>query len=186
MSLNQAPKARIDNLVVQEFSNESLIYDLKTNKAYCLNETSALIWQFCDGNNSVDEIANMMSRKLKTKVSEDFVWLAIEELKKDKLLEKNDRLDNHFNGLSRREIVKKVGLTSMAALPLISSVMAPSAVMAQSCSLLAPGSIIPNFCSSSTPDCNANVGSQCCSGMAISVSQPCPLVPMFNSACACV
>ena len=45
-----APKARKENLVVQESNGEVLIYDLDTNKAFCLNETSALVWQACDGN----------------------------------------------------------------------------------------------------------------------------------------
>ena len=37
------PKARVSDLVIQESGNELLIYDLKTNKAQSLNETSARI-----------------------------------------------------------------------------------------------------------------------------------------------
>jgi hypothetical protein len=125
------PKGRSKELVMQELEKELLIYDLTNNKAFCLNETSAIVFQLCNGNNSVSEIADLMSKKLKTLVSEDFVWLAIEELKKDNLLENKDQLNNHFNGLSRREIVKRVGLATMIALPIITSVAAPSAAMAQ-------------------------------------------------------
>ena len=50
------PKGRHNDLVVQDSENEVLIYDLKLNKAYCLNETSALIWRLCDGTKSVAEI----------------------------------------------------------------------------------------------------------------------------------
>ena len=181
-----APKARVDNLVVQEFSNEILVYDLTNNKALCLNETSALVFQLCNGIRTIAEISDSMSKKLRVKVSEDFVRLAIEELKKENLLENADQLNNHFAGLSRREIVKKVGLTTIIALPVISSVVAPSAAMAQSCALLAPGAIIQNFCDSTTSGCQLNAGNQCCSGMAVSVSQPCPLFAGFNSACQCV
>jgi hypothetical protein len=74
-----------------------------------------------------------MSRKLKTLVSEDFVRLALNELKKDNLLENSDELNNYFAGMSSREMVKKVGLASMIALPFISFFTAPSAVNAQSC-----------------------------------------------------
>jgi hypothetical protein len=37
------PVCRQNSLVVQELAGEILIYDLKANKAVCLNETSALI-----------------------------------------------------------------------------------------------------------------------------------------------
>lgn len=41
-------KTRNENIVVQEMAAELLIYVLKTNKAFCLDETSALIYQFCN------------------------------------------------------------------------------------------------------------------------------------------
>ncbi|HZH35571.1 MAG TPA: hypothetical protein VEX64_12070 [Pyrinomonadaceae bacterium] len=43
MASKNIPKARENDLVVQELKDEVLIYDLKINKAYCLNETSAAI-----------------------------------------------------------------------------------------------------------------------------------------------
>lgn len=126
------PKTRTTNTLVQELENELLVYDLKTNKAFCLNETSANVFQLCDGTKSVADISDLMSRKLKTLVSEDFVRLALNELKKDNLLENSDELKDFFAGMSRREMVKKVGLASMIAFPVISSVVAPSAANAAS------------------------------------------------------
>lgn len=130
--MTNKPISRKANIVVQNLENEVLIYDLTINKAFCLNQTAGLVYQLCDGKRTVAEISDLMSIELKTLVSEDFVWLALDGLKKDGLLENADELTNHFGGLTRREIVKKVGLASMATLPLISSVVAPSAVMAQS------------------------------------------------------
>ena len=126
------PKSRQSNLVVQDFEKEILIYDLQINKAYCLNETSALIWQMCDGKRTVSDIRRKLSEKLKTEIPEDFVWLALDGLKKDNLLEEVQSFEIKFNGSTRREIVKKVGLSSMITLPLIASIIAPSASMAQS------------------------------------------------------
>lgn len=126
------PKSRHSNLVVQDFEKEVLIYDLQINKAYCLNETSALVWQLCDGKHTVSDINGKLSGKLKTDVSEEFVWIALDGLKKENLLENSQSFEIKFKGLTRREIIKKVGLTSMIALPFISSVIAPSAAMAQS------------------------------------------------------
>jgi hypothetical protein len=131
-NMKNYPKTRQSNLVVQESEKEILIYDLKINKAFCLNETCGLVWQLCDGRNTVAEIAKLMSVKLKLSVPDEFVWLALDSLKKDDLLEKSDEFEINFKGLNRRQIIKKVGLASMIALPLISSVIAPSAVMAQS------------------------------------------------------
>ena len=55
------PKAKTDNIVTQESGKDLLLYNLTTNQAYCLNETAAVIYQFCDGKNSTAEL------KLQTK-----------------------------------------------------------------------------------------------------------------------
>ena len=39
------PRARQDELVVEELPDETLVYDLKRHKARCLNRTAALVWQ---------------------------------------------------------------------------------------------------------------------------------------------
>lgn len=125
-------KSRESDLVIQDFNNEVLIYDLKKNKALCLNETASIIWRLCDGEKSVAEISQIMSQQLKSPISEDFVWLALDQLKKENLLVNGESIKPTFDGLSRRQVIKKVGLASMLALPLISSVIAPSAIHAQS------------------------------------------------------
>jgi hypothetical protein len=135
--MTNQPLSRKSNIVVQNLENEVLIYDLTINKAFSLNETSGLVFALCDGTRTVAGISDEMSRQLKTPVSEDLVYLALEELRKNKLLENSDELTNHFAGMSRREVVKKVGLASMVVLPIIASVVAPSAAMAQS------GSVCP-------------------------------------------
>ena len=179
------PKSRKSNIVVQELDKELLIYDLSNNKAFCLNESLILVWQYADGRNSVTDISILLSRKLKTKVSEEFVQFGLDQLKKDNLLENGTEFEINFNGLNRRQIIKKIGFASMITLPLISSVIAPTSTMAASCALFAPGTIDTNSCFTSSADCNLNFGPQCCSGMASNISQPCPLFSGIN-ACACV
>lgn len=185
--MNQLPKAKTSEILVQELENELLVYDLETNKAFCLNETSAIVFQLCDGTRTVADIGDLMSQKLKILASEDFVWLALNELRKDGLLENSNDLDNYFAGMSRREMVRKVGLASMIALPLISSVVAPLAIQAQS-GCEAPGTLSPTVCASSPVGCNSlgGPGIVCCSGIVVSVSQPCPFnTPKPTDACAC-
>ncbi len=117
---------------MQTLDTEVLIYDLGTNKAHCLNETSAAVYQACDGKTSVSEISFLLGKQLKSPVPEDIVWLALDGLKKENLIEKASEIPNRFEGLSRREVIRKVGLASMIALPVISSLIAPPAAHAAS------------------------------------------------------
>lgn len=132
MNNNVVPKARKENLVVQEFNGEVLIYDLNTNKAFCLNEASMRVWQACDGSKNVSEIRNSLSKQFNSNVNDDFVWLALDQLKKENLIENKDEIISDFNGLTRREVIKKVGLGTMIALPIVASLTAPLAVHALS------------------------------------------------------
>lgn len=132
MKKDFTPKSRKENLVVQELDGEVLIYDLQNNKAFCLNMTSAIIWQACDGSRNVTEINDFVSQKLNSKSNEDLVWLALDQLKKEKLIDNYSELGNYFEGMSRREVIKKVGLASAVSLPIVTSLVAPLAVHAVS------------------------------------------------------
>lgn len=159
MVTNDNPLSRQSKIVVQELENEILIYDLNNNKAFCLNETSSLVYQFCDGQHSVTEISRLMSIKLKTLISEDFVRLALKGFKKGNLLENGDQIDDPLAGLTRREIVKKVGLTSMVALPFVASLVAPTSANAVSvnCSCMNPGQCLTMTLCPSTVNCNPSM-----------------------------
>ncbi len=133
ISVPRNPKARSENLLVQDSTNELLVYDLITNKAFCLNETSALVWQNCDGKNTVTEIAKTIEHKLGHAIEPALIWLALDELQKENLLVGRVDAADKFDGLSRREVIRKVGLTSMIVLPVISSLVAPQAFHAQTC-----------------------------------------------------
>jgi hypothetical protein len=155
MNNTQRPIARKSGLVVQEVPDEVLVYDLETNKAHCLNQSAAMIWKSCDGNNSVSEIAKLVEQQAGGKVTEDFVWLAIDQLSENNLLEKS--IDVDFAGPSRREVIKKIGLASMIAIPVIASLVAPqSALAAASCSCNNPSSCgnAPNTVCPSQTNCN--------------------------------
>jgi hypothetical protein len=147
--MKQRPKSRQSDLVIQELDHEVLVYDLNTHRAFCLNEPSALVWQACDGKTSVSEIAQAVSSKLRLEINEDFVWLALDGLKKEQLISNGDEITSPFSGISRREVIKKIGFTSLVALPVVSSLVAPSAIHAQTllacqCSgLLAPVTTCP-------------------------------------------
>lgn len=128
------PLARRNDIVIQEFGNEIFIYDLKANKAFSLNSTSSLVWQLCDGESSVSEISEKLTIKLNDLISEDLVWLTLEKLAKEELIENNINFVNPFSDASRREIIRRIGFATFVALPIISSLVAPTSVYAFSCS----------------------------------------------------
>lgn len=152
MSKNDKPISRQKDIVIQELKGEVLIYDLSTNKAFCLNDTSALVWQFCDGKNSASEISRKISKTLNKPFNEDIVWLALEQLKQENLLLNGEIIKPDFGNLSRREVIKKTALITVISLPLITSIVAPAAAMAAS----------PGACTPIGQPCT-NSG-QCCAG----------------------
>lgn len=136
---NEYPSCRKDNICMQELNSEILIYDLNTNKAICLNQTSALVWKACDGNKSLTEISNELSKKLNTSIDEGLVWLTLEQLKKENLIEGKAEIPLEFKGMSRRELIKKIGIVTTIALPMISSLISPTAANAASGSTCTSG-----------------------------------------------
>jgi hypothetical protein len=163
MKSRHTPVSRQANLVIQELDREVLIYDLSENRAYCLNQTSAMVWQACDGTKNITEISQLISQKLKVSANEDLVWFALEQLKKEHLIENAADLPNHFDGLSRREVVKRVGLGTLVALPIVASLVAPTAVQAQTqncltCVKFNSGDICSSFCANLMGTCYENAG----------------------------
>lgn len=128
MNNPQFPTARKTGLVVQEVPNEVLVYDLDSNKAHCLNETAAIVWKSCDGKNSISDIVKFVAAETGGVVTEDFVWLAIDQLNENDLLEA--KLKPAFAGESRRNVIKKIGLAAVIGLPIVASLAAPRSALA--------------------------------------------------------
>jgi hypothetical protein len=171
------PKARNEDIVVQNLQNEILLYDLKINKAYCLNETAGLVYQFCDGQTSFDELR----RKSGKDISDEIIWLAIEELNKQDLLSEKTE-----SGISRRSLLQKAA-ASVVALPLVTMIVAPRALQAQS------GNCSPD----GTPTggqttqfgdfiCFQEVEPPCCTGEANVDFDTCVFNPQVGFVCDCV
>lgn len=154
----QNPMARQSGLVVQEMPDEVLVYDLDTNKAHCLNQSAAFVWKSCDGSNSVKDIVQQFESNGRGKVTEDFVWLAIDQLNDNGLLE--NKVAPRFAGQSRRQVLKTIGLASVVALPVIASLVAPKSaygVLSCVCTSAQTCGLPQNAGCPSTTNCN-NVG----------------------------
>lgn len=151
--LTKLPLAKTENIVIQTAGDDFLIYHLVTEKAFCLNQTSALVFNACDGKTSLDEL------KEKHQFTEDLILLALDELKRGGLIA--DDYVSPLKGMKRREVIKKVGLASMIALPVIVSLIAPTSAMAQSCGgTFAMGTVLG--CTVTEQSC-LNMASMCAS-----------------------
>ena len=78
-----------------------------------LNQTSAIVWQNCDGTKTVSEFGAFLAKELNNPINEDLIWLALDQLKKENLIENSKELEIKFEGVSRREAVRKIGMASL-------------------------------------------------------------------------
>jgi hypothetical protein len=128
------PEARHDHLVVEEFDGELLVYDQLRDRAHSLNRTAALVWRHCDGQTSVADLARLLDGELELPADEDLVWLALDRLDKARLLREHLVRPAQVANISRRSVIRKLGLASglVLLLPVVSSIDAPTVAMAQS------------------------------------------------------
>jgi len=150
--MHSNPLKRNDSLIIKELPDETLVYDTKRDKAHCLNSTAALVWQSCDGNKSVAQLRDVLAAEAGTEVPEEVVWLALDQLKSFELVTDAPAKPVEFTGMSRRDLVRRIGFAALA-LPVIISISAPPA-QAQ-VSLLPPGA-----CCNSPGQCASNTCSQ--------------------------
>ena len=126
------PAARKEELLIQEVPGETLVYDLKSHQAHCLNHTAALVWKHCDGKLTVAQVAERLERELKSPVSEEVVWLALDQLEKSDLLEAGVPVPAGFAPMSRRALIRSLGVATAIAVPLVTSIVAPTAAQTAS------------------------------------------------------
>lgn len=152
MNNSQSPVARENGLVIQETGDEVLVYDLNNNKAHCLNKTAAFVWKSCNGRNTVENITGLIEKEFSQKVDEDLVWLALDQLSKESLLETS--VKSKIEGVSRRDVIKRIGFAAAIALPVVAMLSFPNQALAVSCSA--------SFCGTANPGSGCSAGQLCC------------------------
>lgn len=149
------PIRRTGDLVVQKLDAEVLVYDLKLDKAFCLNETSAKVWSLCDGTRDAARIAAELSDVRRSGSEVELVRLALSQLADQDLLDVP--ITEFEDTVSRRDLIAIAGKTAAIALPMVSTLIVPSAIMAQSAAT-----------------CSGNSGVTCsCIGKVRNFSIPC-------------
>ncbi|MGH8067684.1 MAG: PqqD family protein [Candidatus Entotheonellia bacterium] len=153
------PLARHEGLVVQKLADEVLVYDLERHLAHCLNPTAAAIWELCDGRTSVVQMVARIHASGQAAVDVETLRYGLRQLAKSRLLE--DGLPEGM-GLSRRQLLRRAGVVAAIGLPVVASVLAPTAAEAGTCVGL-------NGNCASLPCC---VGCACISGMCMGACAP--------------
>jgi hypothetical protein len=143
------PRARRKDLIINHLDDETLVYDLRTDRAFCLNSTAALVWQHCDGRRSVRDLGELLSGNLSTPAGQELARLAVFELAKKELLLESEAALRTAPLVSRRTLVRSLGV-ALGSLPFITSILAPTPAEASTC--LASG----QPCTTSA---------ECCSGL---------------------
>ncbi len=164
------PRARQDELVVEELPGETLVYDLKRHKARCLNRTAALVWRRCDGQTTVPELAALLGEQLATPTDEAVVWMALDRLGRAHLLSEPVTLPADKAQYSRREVLRTLRRAAgISLLPVVASIVAPRAAAAASCVDLAvcitrpPASCLNEPICGSPGNCCRRQGQSCIS-----------------------
>ena len=140
------PLARTNNLLISQVGEEVIVYDQERDTAHCLNAMAARVWHYCDGQNTVEDIAKLLEEDLEVSADEDvdwrgLVWLALEELERFYLIQEyvSQPISPVVQSagesrVSRRKMIKTATLVGGFAVgsmfPLVKSIVAPAPGMA--------------------------------------------------------
>ena len=126
------PRARRLGLIIRRVSGETLVYDEARHKAHCLNDAATLVWESCDGRSSAADAARRLQEHVDAAMDESAVRLAVQQLERAHLLEVGTAPRERGARLPRREVARKLGVAALG-LPLVSSILAPTAAQAATC-----------------------------------------------------
>lgn len=156
------PKKRADKLVVEELPDETLVYDLVSHKAHCLNELASVIWKHCDGETSPRDLGRIASQALGTPISVTVVTAALAHLEYANLLKADLGTHRSVRRISRRELARNLAAAGIAAT--VVTVTSPHAAQAatglQCC--IDSGPCPPGQNCVSRPICAPCLPNKCC------------------------
>ena len=153
----QLPQARRSGLIVEELPGEVLVYDSESDSALCLNKTAGQVWKHCDGKTTPARMAHLIEKEFQITGGDEVVALALERLEKSHLL--TSKLAPHHSGISRRDLVRRVGIAA-ALVPVITLILVPTARAQATCRATGtPCTVDADCCSNNCVD--SGRGFQC-------------------------
>lgn len=125
------PRRKQTDLIVRQVADETLIYDEGSSRAHCLNRVAGLVWEMCDGATAPEQIS-MALEEAGFSGDLELVTMSLRKLHEARLLDSYSD-DDPAHAISRRALAKRLGLAAAIALPLVSTIVAPTALAAVSC-----------------------------------------------------
>jgi hypothetical protein len=133
MDTMDTPRRIEQDVSVQQIGNEMLAYDGRRHLAFCMNASSAAVWRVADGSRTIMQISAAVSMELDAEISEELVRFAVETLRADGLIEPMAEVaasDDASPRMSRRAMLKRLGTGGAILLPVVASIVAPTAAQA--------------------------------------------------------
>ena len=127
------PFAKRNGLSAEQFDDELIVYDQNRNRGHCLNRTAALVWRHADGQRTIADLVEVLRAELDPVADDHLVWHTLDCLNAAHLLESPQPRSVDDMRAARRQFISKIGLIGVATLllPVVSSVVAPSAAQGQ-------------------------------------------------------
>jgi hypothetical protein len=154
---NESPKGRTRGLLFREVDGELLVHDPEAGRTFCLDRPAATILKYCDGVTPVPALLQRVRGDVGESFPEESLWVGLEELKQRNLIEPQSLPATKYHGLTRRAMLRQLGVAAATA-PLIIAVVANPA-SAQSGPQCQPAN---NAGSDSPPGCACQGTFDCC------------------------
>ena len=163
------PQTRRSGLLVRELPDELLVYDQERHRAHCLNRTAAVVFQLADGTRTLSDLAALADADV------EVVRVALERLADAGLLESAVPVASPATseGISRREVARRVGLAAAVLLPAVVSIIAPTPAEAlATCERSSCAGKLGSLCSGTGADpctdtCLTNAQGSCSDGSGV-------------------
>ncbi len=140
-------------MTVSVVNNEAVVYDKRRERAHSLNPASAFVFLYANGERTVRELAELTAAELGTPNDESYIEMTLHRLDRAELVERSLTPSTGLQKITRRQVMKQLGLVAIAV-PIITTIAAPSPAMAQSGAGTPGGGGKPNRSSCTTDaDC---------------------------------
>ena len=132
MTIEQMPRGIWREVSVQRIGRETLVYDGVRHRAFCLNESSGVVWRLADGTRTVENIVAAARVELGSAMNAELVDCILDELRGDGLIEVARDEGEMRAVVSRRVMLERLGVGGAMLLPVIAAIVAPTAAQAYS------------------------------------------------------
>lgn len=133
--MNSLPQVRA-GLLRHQLDGQVLIYDTREDRVHLLDTTTGHVFELLEqGDRSAEGIVAELATRMNSIEGESLLQLSLDELRKADLLVDAEAPTEPLSDISRRDLVRKLGLAGAAALliPTITTLTATRAYAQASC-----------------------------------------------------